>query len=230
MTGKRAPRLLDLFCKAGGAAAGYHAAGFDVLGVDILPQPHYPFEFIQADAIETLIEVMAGGKIAGHTLRWFDAVHASPPCPRYSAITRPAARPGHPDLVPVVQRLAWRLPVPYVIENVPGAPLREPLLLCGAQFGLRTTTAGRGTVWLRRHRLFESNVFLLAPGAGHEHPRLPVIGVYGHGDGGGRGWKGSFTDRQAVMRIDWMNRDELANAIPPAYTEFIGTQLRAALS
>ena len=136
------PRLLDLFCGAGGAAMGYHRAGFDVVGVDINPQPHYPFAFHQADALE-------------YPLAGFDAIHASPPCQRFSTMTqrwaRSSSRPG-PD-EPTRSRLRESM-LPYVIENVAGAPLVGPIRLCGSSFGLP----------VRRHRLFEmSSPPLLVP-------------------------------------------------------------------
>src|ERR1035437_665181 len=130
------PRLLDLFCCAGGAAMGYHRAGFEVVGVDIKPQPHYPFEFHQGDALT-------------YPLEGFDAYHASPPCQRFSAMQMiHHNQEVWPDLVdPIRQRLiATRKP--YVIENVPATPLRVDLMLCGTMFGLR----------MPRHRIFESNI------------------------------------------------------------------------
>ena len=139
------PRLLDLFCGAGGAAMGYHRAGFTVVGVDINPQRHYPFEFHQADALEF--------DVSG-----FDAIHASPPCQAFTAYKR---RPNHvgdyPDLIWPTRQKLIASGVPYVIENIPKAPLLNPITLCGSSFGLD----------VRRHRLFESNVPLLAPPCDH---------------------------------------------------------------
>jgi DNA (cytosine-5)-methyltransferase 1 len=156
-------RLLDLFCGAGGAAMGYHRAGFDVVGVDHRPQPNYPFEFIETDALTFLRE---GGPIRG----WFDAIHASPPCQAYSAGAR--MRNGyakdHPRLIEPLRELLIQTGLPYVIENVPEAPLRSPMRLCGSQFGLD----------VRRHRAFESNVLLLSNGCTHDHQGV-VVGVYG---------------------------------------------------
>ena len=219
----RRPRLLDLFCGAGGAGAGYAAAGFDVVGVDLEPQPRYPFEFWRGDALEVLV---AEG-------RGFDAIHASPPCQRYSSLTRRhgASRvDGHPDLVAPTRDLLVELGLPYVIENVPGAPLRSPVMLCGSMFGLAGTVAGERRQ-LRRHRLFESPLLLYPPGpCAHDGGR--TIGVYGHP--GGKSARdrvrfgGSSSWREA-MGISWMRVPELAEAIPPAYTEWLGRQLRASL-
>lgn len=200
------PRLLDLFCCAGGAGMGYARAGFEVVGVDIIPQPHYPFEFHQGDALEFLRE-------HGHR---FDAVHASPPCQAYSA-TRKIQNNYHPELIPPTRAALQRLGLPWVIENVPGSPLIDPVELCGAMFGLRTY----------RHRLFEASFQVTVP----EHPahdapqakmgRPPKEGDYIHVVGNFSGVEYA----KAAMGIDWMNRDEMAQAIPPAYTEYIGCKL-----
>jgi DNA (cytosine-5)-methyltransferase 1 len=229
-------RLLDLFCCAGGASTGYVRAGFTVVGIDRDAQPRYPFEFRQADALDVLTAPAWREFLDG-----FDVVASSPPCQANSSLAcLPHVRAGvesgrHVDLIaPVRDALeAWasRTGGVWVIENVPGAPLVGPLTLCGTEFGLSTTTTARGRVWLRRHRLFESNTWLMGAGGCHCGTlRGRVIGVYGHGDGGGRGWKGTYADRKAVMGIDWMTRDELAQAIPPAYTHHIGAQLLDALA
>lgn len=211
------PRLLDLFCGAGGAAMGYHQAGFEVVGVDTAPQPRFPFEFHQAEALE-------------FPLHGFDAIHASPPCQAYSNL-RVLTGKEYPDLVGAVRDrlLAWG--GPYVIENVPGAPLRSPLTFCGSEFGLTTTTALHGRVWLRRHRLFESSVFFMGAGGCNCYGKLTVP-VYGHGAGGNRvnlRGKGVARASREVMGIDWMTRAELDQAIPPAYTRHIGEALMARL-
>ncbi len=204
-------RLLDLFCGAGGAGMGYYRAGFEVVGVDIKPMPRYPFEFHQADALEFLAE-------HGHE---FDAIHASPPCQRYSIFSRNLGLADqHPDLIaPTRDRLA-RAGKPYVIENVAGAPLDSPAMLCGSWFGLQT--------W--RHRYFESTIFLWSTPCRHVGIGIPVYG------GGTPQWHRkkygrNVTDaeKRSAMGIDWMNRKELSQAIPPAYTEFIGEQLIRAL-
>jgi len=195
---------------------GYHRAGFDVTGVDIEPHPDYPFPFILADALTV-------------DLDGYDAIHASPPCPAHSAIT--PGRDDHPDLVgPTRERLtAWG--GPWVIENVPNAPLIGPALYCGAAFGLGTVCRDGKYRPLRRHRIFESSVFLMTPGcacSGRE-----ALGVYGTGGGGrstrpsgGGGYKGHREEYGPALGIDWMTRRaDLADAIPPAYTEHIGAQL-----
>ncbi len=203
------PRLLDLFCGAGGAAMGYDRAGFEVVGVDIKPQPNYPFEFHQADAMT-------------YPLDGFGAIHASPPCQAYSATRNNwNARSDHPDLLgPVRERLALS-GVPWVIENVAGAPMLPLIMLCGSAFGL-----GIPGYQLRRHRWFEtSGVWMMSPPCQHHGP---VIGIYGdHGRDRRRKDGRYFTldERKQAMGIDWMARGELDQAIPPAYTEYIGCQL-----
>lgn len=214
------PRLLDLFCGAGGAAVGYDRAGFDVTGVDIEPQPRYPFRFVQADAM-LILEALAN---AGRQATTYDAIHASPPCQAYSAMrTTWNARKDHPDLLPPARELLKRIGLPHVIENVPGAPMAPLLLMCGSAFGL-----GIPGYQLRRHRWFEvSGFWAMSPPCQH---RGPVIGIYGdHGrdrrrkEGHGRYF--TLDERKAAMGIDWMARDELDQAIPPAYAEFIGRAL-----
>ena len=191
---------------------GYHRAGFEVVGVDINPQPHYPFEFIQADAMT-------------YPLDGFEAIHASPPC---QAFTRAAklrdAQGGRVSSLDLVADTADRLVLngrPYVIENVPGAPL-QGVVLCGSTFGLG----------VRRHRIFESNVWLAGPGPCRHREQGRPIGVY-HvlGDEiphGGRTAR-TLDEAQRAMGIDWMAWAELKEAIPPAYTEWIGRQLLTAL-
>lgn len=208
------PRLLDLFCCAGGASAGYHAAGFDVTGVDIEPQPHYPFPFVQADALTV-------------DLSGYDFVAASPPCQRYCVATPTSRRDDHPDLVdPVRQRLrdavADRLIQGYVIENVPGAPLVDPITICGDTLRLG----------VRRHRLFESNLDLHGTPCHHDRdtPAVPVYGSYGQrgrqNPVDGETSPGTSAEAgRAAMGIDWMPWPNLTQAIPPPYTFWIGVQL-----
>ena len=211
------PRLLDLFCGAGGAAVGYHRAGFDVVGVDIRPQPSYPFEFHQADALAWLAD-------AGEPE--FAAIHASPPCQAYS-IANNIHGAKHPELIEPVRELLIASGLPYVIENVPGAPLRNAITLCGLTHGLN----------VKRHRLFECNFPVMTyPCAGHDGDWLLIFGrtVLERGkrvgttpNGGGIiRRKHVSTDRgREAMGIDWMTRDELSEAIPPAYTEHVGYYL-----
>lgn len=170
------PKLLDLFCGAGGCSVGYERAGFDVVGVDIEPHSDYPFR-----------------------------------------------------VEPIRERLqAWG--GPYVIENVPGAPLLNPTMFCGAALGLGATCRDGQYRQLKRHRLFESNVPIMSPGCGCN--AKSKLGVYGDGGGGpstrpsgGGGYKGYPEEMREAMGIDWMRRDDLTDAIPPAYTQFIGAQL-----
>jgi DNA (cytosine-5)-methyltransferase 1 len=211
------PRLLDLFCGAGGAARGYHDAGFDVVGVDIAQQPNYPFTFIQEDALRWVEWIGPG--------RDFDAIHASPPCQAYSTLTRGTNRGReYPDLIGPTRALLEATGLPYVIENVPGAPLHDPVMLCGSMFGLG----------VRRHRGFETNWPLMRPECQHEAmPKRYKVMRHGatymsryapvYGDGGGK----EMAQWASAMGIDWMSRDEMTQAIPPAYTEWIGRQLRA---
>ena len=205
------PKLLDLFCGAGGCSMGYHRAGFDVVGVDIKPQKHYPFEFHRADAMT-------------FPLDGFDVVHASPPCQAHCDLKHMWNAKKHTDLIEPTRRRLSESGKLYVIANVEGAPLVNPIKLCGTMFGLKTPGAE-----LRRHRLFETNwTLLLVPQCQHKkEPR--VIGVYG-GHGRDRRRTVNTQDfsteaRREAMGIDWMTGTELSQAIPPAYTEFIGRQL-----
>jgi DNA (cytosine-5)-methyltransferase 1 len=206
-------RLLDLYCGAGGAAEGYARAGFEVVGVDLRPQPNYPYEFIQADALAYLDDRRPDA---------FDAIHASPPCQAFTAYKR---RPGHigdyPDLIAATRERLRATGKPYVIENVPGAPLLEPVQLCGSSFGLD----------VRRHRHFEASFPLrgLPCEHGWQRPRFPQatnrknrrrtveVGV----------WRIGLDVQQIAMGVDWTTLEELSESIPPAYTTWIGWQLQA---
>lgn len=220
------PRLLDLFSGAGGAAMGYYRAGFEVVGVDIRPQPHYPFEFICADALELLNTGLRTGMICGvWRLTDFDAIHASPPCQASSSLRAMWPDREYPELIPPTRSLLERVGLPYVIENVPGSSVaRHPRLdgvwgveLCGSMFGLGTSNR-----YLRRHRWFESTVPVRQPACSHKGL---AGGVYGHGGNSTKHRMLDAADASEAMGIDWMNRDEMAQAIPPAYTEYIGAQL-----
>jgi len=206
---KRKFKILDLFCCGGGAGKGYSNAGFDVTGIDIEPQPKYPFKFIQCDALEYLSE----------HYHEFDAIHASPPCQAYTKAGKEHRKNGkvYADFLEATRDLCKQIGKPYIIENVPDAPMENPIVLCGSMFGLKTY----------RHRQFEGNINLVAP----DHPkhiakntkmgRKPVEGefiqVVGH-------FSGVPFAREA-MGIDWLGQKELAQAIPPAYTEFLGAQI-----
>ncbi len=197
-------KLLDLFCGAGGASMGYHQAGIDhIVGVDSARKRRYPFTFIQADALDYLKE------FGSH----FDIIHASPPCQAYAA-TKFLHTTVHPEYIEELRELLMSIGKPYIIENVVGAPLHNPLLLCGTMFDLR----------VYRHRLFETSFSVDMP----EHPphiaratsmgrgpkEAEFITVVGHFSG--------VQQARAAMGISWMSRDELAQAIPPAYTKYIG--------
>ena len=202
------PLALDLFCKAGGASMGLHRAGFDVLGVDIEPQPRYPFRFVRADALNPPFD-----------LARFDFIWASPPCQAHTRAQR-IRKNDHPDLIDATRALLAASDRPYAIENVTGAPLRRPIELCGAMFGLRTF----------RHRLFETSFPCIQPWhqaheliarsakMGRPPKENEFIQVVGNFSG--------VEIAKKAMGIDWMTQGELAQAIPPAYGEYIG---RAAL-
>ncbi len=194
---------------------GYHRAGFDVVGVDIHAQPHYPFEFHRGDAMTWPLE-------------GFDAIHASPPCQSFSKSVKKVNRGNHEDLVAGTRERLRESGLPYVIENVPGAPLVDYIFLCGSSFGLP----------LRRHRLFESNVLLFSRPCAHKaYPaiyapawnrtqKLRVMSI----SGGYAQRQGTMEDHKAAFGVDWdVTLRELSNAIPPAYTEWIGQQLIASL-
>lgn len=214
----RRPLLLDLFCCAGGAGVGYYRAGFDVVGVDIVARPSNPLPFIQADALELDPSFIA----------LFDAIHASPPCQSYSDL---AKRNGNADewprLIEPVRELLVASGKPYIIENVEGAPLRDPIVLCGTMFpGLRVL----------RHRLFETNFPVTTP-PHTKHPKVHTFDKRKSHFGKTDEWKdfvqvtgggnSSLAAARDAMGIDWMTKAEINEAIPPAYTEHIGRQLMA---
>lgn len=211
--------MLDLFAGVGGTAVGYHRAGFDVVGVDTEPQPDYPFEFVRADALRTLLDPAV--------VRDFDVIHASPPCQASTALTKGTNRETrshlHTNLIPATRELLKLTGLPFVIENVQGAQVRRDLTLCGEMFGL-------GVI---RHRYFEVEGLDVTPPehlphrgrvAGMRHGQWftgPYFAVYGEGGG-----KGTVAQWREAMGIDWTwDRRSIAEAIPPAYTEYVGLQL-----
>jgi DNA (cytosine-5)-methyltransferase 1 len=198
-------RALDLFCGAGGASIGLHQAGYEVHGIDIKPQPSYPFKFTQMDALEA--------DLSGYDLIW-----ASPPCQAFTAYRRRGGHVGSsPNLIPAVRKMLAGHK--HIIENVPGAPLHHPVQLCGSSFGLN----------VRRHRMFETSWMVIAPGCNHawQTPRFPPatnrknlrstveVGV----------WRIPLEVQREAMGIHWMSREELSQAIPPAYSKFLAEQL-----
>lgn len=217
------PRILDLFSGAGGSAVGYHRAGFEVVGVDIAAQPNYPFPFVQMDALAWLREELS-------CYPELVAIHASPPCQAHSAMSVMWNAREHPDLVPATREALIASGLPYVIENVVGAPLINPVTVCGAGLGL-----GLDTHDLARHRLFECSFPVMVPPCAHG--KQPVLGIYGDhardrrrstSIGNGQyGAKLGLEMAREAMGIDWMNWREISQAIPPAYTEHIGHYLLA---
>ena len=213
--------MLDAFCGAGGATKGYQRAGFRVVGVDIAPQPNYCGNaFIQGDALEFIDK---HGAV-------FDGIHASPPCQAYSAL-KALSENEHPELVEQTREILKCAGVPYVIENVPGSPVEASVVLCGSQFGLGAYNELDGKYrQLRRHRLFECSGFsVMSHPCRHEGEAL---GVYGTGGGGKmtRGYKGGPQEYRDAMEMDWASRAEIAQAIPPAYTQFLGEALYGVLA
>jgi DNA (cytosine-5)-methyltransferase 1 len=211
---------LDLFCGAGGAAVGYHRAGFEVIGIDIALQPNYPYEFKRINALNV-------------ELSYYDAIHASPPCQNYcwSTTKHRAAGKIYPDLLEPIRARLIAAGVPYVIENVPTAPLKNPTYLEGTMFGLNVI----------RRRGFETNWWLQQP---RFRPRKrPIMqqskinpGIFLKksaycfvAGNGADGWSCRVADWRVAMGIDWMTRTEIKQAIPPAYTEYIGRHLMGAL-
>lgn len=238
------PRLLDLYCCEGGSSMGYHEAGFDVYGVDIFmdyTRARYPFPSIKADVLTVLassvtkifkFQQMKTGVVERLSLREFDVIAASPPCQLHS-ITNAARRFNYPDLIGFTRVGLLRLGKPYVLENVVGAPLIDPVMLCGRQFGLSATDYDGTPLVMDRHRLFESNVDLWVP----EHPphdtSQQVAGSYGgarrdkaearnvrHG-----GYVPSVSIQQELLGINWMTQKGMHQSIPPVYTEYLGKQL-----
>ena len=206
MTVRARPRLLDLFCGAGGAAMGWAMAGFDVVGVDSEPQPRYPFEFHQADALEFLDDLDIHGNGWGGS---FDVIHASPPCQRYAAVTRwRGDHLDHPDLLGPTFELLTAMSIPWIVENVPEAIPDPDLMLCGSMFNLT----------VRRHRHFRSSLPLTPPAlSGCRHGDMFPF-MHKH--------ERSYAD---AMECAWMSSLEAREAIPPAYTRWIAGQVLEAL-
>lgn len=215
------PLLYDLFCKAGGATKGYQMAGFRVIGIDIEPQKNYIGDgFIQMDALEFLRRYLRG------EFERADAFHASPPCQRWSDITPAAHRDKHPNLIAPIRNLLKATGKPFVIENVPGARkhLKNPIRLCGSGFGLG----------IFRHRYFELSGFeiLMLPPCQHDFKPVYLTGSTGNSKSPkGMGIRKDFSAdaKRQASGISWMVTDELDEAIPPAYTHFIGKHLMTAI-
>jgi len=213
-------KILDLYCGAGGSAVGLHNVGFDIVGVDILSQPNYPFEFIKGDSLEI-------------DLDGYDAYWASPPCQAYTWAASLHRNKGkiYPDLIKKTRELLLKTNKPFVIENVIGAPIRRDLMLCGVMFGLNVI----------RHRHFEVHRFhveepfhlkhkppiLFQTKNGNVTKRSQYCSVAGHG---GHGCSFKFEDWKKAMDIDWMTKKELVQAVPPAYSQYIGKYLLRALT
>jgi DNA (cytosine-5)-methyltransferase 1 len=201
-------KVLDLFCGAGGAGMGLHRAGFEVVGVDIRPQPNYPFEFHQADAVT-------------FPLDGFDFIWASPPCQAHTTLAARHQDRDYPCFIEATRARLRAAGVPYVIENVVGAPLIHPIQLCGSSFGLK----------VRRHRLFEASFPILALPCAHEAQGQPIdvsgtgarrVKPRTDGKGGNPNKPRNLAEAREAMGIDWMSRKEISQAIPPAYSQFIG--------
>ena len=214
-------RALVLYCCGGGSSMGYALAGFDVTGVDIVKKRDYPFKQIKADCLEVLKDL--------DFLQSFDFIHASPPCQAYSRAALCAwGEKSLTNHLPIVREYLQRSGVPYIIENVAGSPLDSPIILCGSMFGLK----------VRRHRLFESNLNLICDLKCNHKEQGKPIGVYGSmGDtvkgtcsktgkivfGGSTA--NTIEEAREAMGIDWLNWGDLTQAIPPAYTKYLGNQV-----
>jgi DNA (cytosine-5)-methyltransferase 1 len=206
-------KLLDLYCGVGGASAGYAAAGFEVHGVDLKHGKRYPYIYLRADVLDVLRD--------DNFIQQFDVIHASPPCQTHSITQHLRNAQGKTtskvDLIPQTRAALIASGKPYIIENVPGSPLINPVQLCGSSFNLK----------VRRHRLFESNMPIKGTGCNHKAQGRP-IGVYGSLNdqipNGGR-TAVNITEARQSMGIDWAIWTELVEAIPPVYTDYLGAQI-----
>jgi DNA (cytosine-5)-methyltransferase 1 len=206
-------KLLDLFCGVGGASAGYAKAGFEVHGVDLKHGKRYPFTYMRADVLDVLQDE--------NYLQQFNVIHASPPCQTHSITKHLRNAQGKStskvDLIPETRAALIASGKPYIIENVPGSPLIDPIQLCGSSFGLK----------VRRHRLFESNMPLVGSVCDHKSQGRPV-GVYGSLNdqipGGGK-TASTISEARQAMGIEWAIWTELVEAIPPAFTKYLGDQI-----
>jgi DNA (cytosine-5)-methyltransferase 1 len=206
-------KLLDLYCGVGGASVGYARAGFEVTGIDLKHGKRYPYTYIRADVLEVIKDI--------DYLRQFDLIHASPPCQTHSITQHLRNAQGKStskiDLIPQTRQALIKSGVNYIIENVPGSPLIDPVQLCGSSFGLK----------VRRHRLFESNMPIKGSVCNHKLQGRP-IGVYGSlNDEIPKGGKTATTIDEArkAMGMDWAIWTELVEAIPPAFTQYLGEQI-----
>lgn len=219
------PLLLDLFCGAGGASVGYYRAGFDVIGIDLHPMPSYPYDFIQANALEFLDDLIKSGPVDAVT-----AFHASPPCQLFTPLAAlPNASNNAENLIEPTRKRLRKLGKPYVLENVVQAPLISPVMLCGQSFGLK----------LYRHRNFETDWLL--PAMPHEKHRelcmkagylptaeRPYMSIHGRNGYNSKAWVSKAAE---YMGMPWASDDlnGVCEAIPPAYTEYIGKHLMTAM-
>lgn len=236
-------RILDLFSCDGGASEGYRRAGFLPYGVDIRRRRNYPFPVHKGDAIKVLFDLLDGravdfthpnGDVEWLTIDEFVAKHASPPCQDNSRTKHLRNAQGKSvselgvNMIPEVRELLIQTGKPYIIENVEGADLRDPILLCGSMFPELHVNDETGRRWLKRHRLFESNVPLTAPACDHRNAGVRPLGVYGsmrdNIPSGGQTVR-SIEEGRQLMGIDWMGWAGLKESIPPAYTELLGRQL-----
>ena len=206
-------KLLDLYCGVGGASAGYAAAGFEVTGIDLKHGKRYPYTYIRGNVLEYLHDI--------DFLQSFDVIHASPPCQTHSITQHLRNAQGKTtskvDLIPQTRAALMASRKPYIIENVPGSPLVNPIQLCGSAFDLK----------VRRHRLFENNMSLEGSICNHKAQGRPV-GVYGSlKDEIPKGGKTaiSIDEARSAMGISWAIWTELVEAIPPAYTKYLGLQI-----